>query len=66
MKFEIIRVSGVATGVGFIERLKDGSGQYSESVCETLYDTGNDEKDAERSEKWAKKICDALNKTLKP
>lgn len=64
MKFEIIRVSGVATGVGFIEKVNGGN--YSTSVCSTLFDTGNDEKDAERSEKWAKKICDALNKSLKP
>jgi hypothetical protein len=58
--FEIIIVSGVAVGVGFIERLKDGSGFYSEKICETLFDTGNDKRDAAESEKWAKKICDAL------
>ena len=60
-KFEIIRVSGIAMGVGFTENLPDGSGQYSEGICETLYDTGNDEKDAAESEKWAKIICDSLN-----
>lgn len=60
-KLEIIRVSGIATGVGFIEKLPDGSGFYSESICETLYDTGHDKKDAQQSEQWAKKICDALN-----
>jgi hypothetical protein len=64
-KFEIIRVSGVAVGVGFREKLKDGSGFYSENICETLYDTGNDEKDAAESEKWAKIICDALNNETK-
>lgn len=63
-KFEIIRVTGVATGVGFIERLNGG--EYSESVCSTLFDTGNDERDAEQSEKWTKQICDALNKQLNP
>lgn len=60
-KFEIIRISGVAVGVGFSEKLKDGSGFYSEKICETLFDTGDDEKDAAESEKWAKIICDALN-----
>jgi hypothetical protein len=60
-KFEIIRVSGVAVGVGFREKLKDGSGFYSENICSTLYDTGNDERDAEESEKWANIICKALN-----
>lgn len=62
-EFEIIRVSGIATGVGFIENV-DG-GQYSEEICETLYDTGNDEKDADESEKWANIICNALNKYYK-
>jgi hypothetical protein len=60
-KFEIIRVYGVAAGVGYKEMLKDGSGFYSENICSTLYDTGNDEKDAAESEKWARIICDALN-----
>lgn len=60
-KFEIIKVSGIVMGVGFIEKLPDGSGFYSESICETLYDTGHDKKDAQQSEQWAKKICDALN-----
>ncbi len=61
-KFEVTRISGIATGVGFIDRLKDGSGTYSEQVCETLYDTGDDKKDAAESEKWATIICEALNK----
>lgn len=61
-KFEVIRVSGIATGVGFIEVLKDGSGEYSESICITLYDTGNEKKDAKESEKWANVIREALNK----
>lgn len=60
-KFEIIRISGVAIGVGFQEVLQDGSGLYSESICETLYNTGNDKKDASASEKWAIRICNALN-----
>lgn len=60
IKFEIIRVSGIATGVGFIERTKIG--EYSESICSTLYDTGDDKKDAAVSEKWATIICNALNK----
>ena len=63
-KFEIIKISGIVMGVGFVERLADGSGTYSESICETLYTTGNDKKDAANSEKWAKKICDALNLQL--
>jgi hypothetical protein len=58
--FEIIRISGVATGVGFREKII--SGVFSEEICETLYDTGNDEKDAADSEKWANIICKALNK----
>jgi hypothetical protein len=62
-EFSIIRISGVATGVGFKEKLKDGSGFYSENICETLYDTGNDKEDAEQSEKWATIICNALNQT---
>ena len=64
-KFEIIRISGVAVGVGFIERVGGygkKSAEYSEKICETLFDTGNDKKDAAESEKWAKKICSALNK----
>jgi hypothetical protein len=60
-RFEIIRVSGVAMGVGFKDKFPDGSGFYSECICETLYDTGNDKKDAAESEKWAKIICDLLN-----
>lgn len=60
-KFEIIRVSSIAVGVGVKEKLKDGSGYYSENICSTLYDTGNDKKDAAESEKWAKVICEALN-----
>jgi hypothetical protein len=59
MKFEVIRISGVATGVGFAE--KTGKGAYLESICETLYNTGNDKKDAAESEKWATIICDLLN-----
>ncbi len=61
-QFEVIRISGITTGVGFSERMADGSGTFSEEICETLYDTGNDEKDAEESEKWANAICEALNK----
>lgn len=57
--FEVIRVSGIATGVGYVEKLQGGS--YSEEICETLYNTGNDEKDADESEKWANIICNALN-----
>lgn len=59
-KFKIIRVSGVATGVGFIIKIGKAV-QYSETVCNTLFDTGDDEKDARESEKWAKIICKALN-----
>jgi len=61
-KFEIIRISGIATGVGFVEHLKDGSGRFSKLICQTLFDTGNDKKDAAKSEKWANIICEALNK----
>lgn len=59
-KFEIVKVSGVAIGVGMTEKIKGGI--YSENICSTLYDTGNDEKDAEESEKWATAISKALNK----
>lgn len=63
-KFEVIRVSGIATGVGFVERKEHGF--YSEKICETLFDTGDDEKDAAESEKWATIIAFALNhKSLK-
>lgn len=61
-KFEVIRVSGVAMGVGFTVPLTDGSGSYSEHICETLYDTGNNEEDADESEAWATAISEALNK----
>lgn len=61
-RFEVIRISGVAMGVGFSERFQDGSGSYSENICGTMYDTGNDENDAEESEKWATIICESLNK----
>lgn len=60
-KFEIIRVSGIVTGVGFTAIIP-GEGTYSEQICSTLFDSGNDEKDAAESEKWAKIICEALNK----
>lgn len=63
-RFEVVRVSGVAVGVGFIDQLTDGSGTYSEKICETLFDSGNDEKDAAESERWATIICEALNKQL--
>ena len=59
-QFEIIRVSGIAMGVGFTKKVEGGS--YSESICETLFDTQNDKKDAAESEKWATIICNALNK----
>ncbi len=59
-QFEVIRVSGIATGVGFSEKTHGGT--FSEEICETLYDTGDDEKDAAESEKWANAICEALNK----
>jgi hypothetical protein len=62
MKYEVIRVSGIAVGVGF-NTVIPGEGTYSEKICETLFDTGNDEKDAAESEKWANIICNALNKT---
>lgn len=65
MKYSVIKISGVAVGVGFTEKLKDGSGFYSEKICETLFDTGQDKKDAAASEKWAKKICNALNSQSK-
>ena len=62
VKFDIIRITGVVMGVGFSEILPDGSGTYSEFICETFYETGNDKKDATESEKWATTICKALNK----
>lgn len=65
-KFEVIKISGVAVGVGFTEKLKDGSGFYSEKICETLFDTGNDKKDAAESKKWAINICNALNSVYNP
>lgn len=57
--FEIIRICGVAVGVGFVKYI-DGC-SYSEKICETLFDTGNDKRDAKESEKWANYICDILN-----
>jgi hypothetical protein len=59
VEFKIIRVSGVATGVGISGAF--GQGIFSESICETLYDTGNDKEDAMQSERWAQIICNALN-----
>ncbi len=59
-EFSVIRISGIATGVGFCEKVEGG--EFSESICETLFDTGDDDKDASESEKWATIICDALNK----
>lgn len=59
MKYKIIRISKIATGVGFVQNLPEG--QYSEKICETLFDTGNDKEDAANSEKYARLICDALN-----
>lgn len=65
MRFQLIRVSGVVTGVGFIEKVEGGN--YSTCVCSTLFDTGNDEDDAAKSEEWATIICHALNdKYYKP
>jgi len=58
-KFEIVKVSGVAMGVGLIEDRPEG--QYSETICNTLFDTGNDIEDAKQSELWARNICKALN-----
>lgn len=63
-EFNIIRISGVAVGVGFTQKLP--LVQLSEKICETLFDTGDDEKDAAESEKWAKIICDALNSIPSP
>lgn len=59
-KFELIKISGVVTGVGFNEETLIGT--YSETICQTLFDTGDDEKDAAESKKWAIMICNALNK----
>lgn len=61
-KFEIIRITGIAMGVGYKDQLPDGSGAYSQMVCGTLYETGDNKKDADESEKWANIICNALNK----
>lgn len=58
-KYKIVRISKIATGVGFIQNLPEG--QYSEKICETLFDTGNDKEDAANSEKYSRLICDALN-----
>lgn len=62
-KYEVIRVSGVAVGVGF-NTVIPGEGTYSEKICETLFDTGNDAHDAKESEKWANLICSLLNNQL--
>lgn len=64
MKYEVIKISGIVTGVGISEKMTGGI--YTENICQTLYDTGNDEKDAAESEKWETKICDALNKAESP
>ena len=65
VKYAVIRISGVAVGVGFSMAMP-GGGTYSEKICDTLFDTGNDQKDAAESEKWANIICNALNKTPTP
>jgi hypothetical protein len=59
-KFSVIKVSGIVTGVGFVEQLHP-SGTYAENICNTLFLTGNDDEDAANSELWASTICDALN-----
>lgn len=63
-KFKVIRISGIATGVGYSEKMLGGI--FGEEICETLFDTGNDKRDAADSEKWAKIICKALNKFYNP
>ncbi len=63
MRYEVIRISGIAVGVGF-NTVIPGEGTYSEKICETLFDTGNDEQDAKDSEKYANLICSALNNSL--
>jgi len=63
-KFQLVKISGVVTGVGFNQVVRGGT--HTEKICETLFDTGNDKADAADSEKWATKICDALNKLTKP
>ena len=65
-KYELIKISGVVVGVGFNQTFPDGSGTYSERICETLFDSGNDKRDAADSKKWATIICDALNKSDQP
>lgn len=59
-KFSVQYVSGIAMGVGISKKVEGGT--FTEMICETLYITGDDKKDAENSEKWAKRICEALNK----
>jgi len=58
-KFELIKISGVVTGVGFNETVLQGT--FSETICQTLFDTGDDKKDADDSKKWATIIYNALN-----
>ncbi len=62
-KFEVLKISGIVTGVGFTKKVPEG--EYSETICETLFITGDDKKDAKESKKWAKKIAKALNKLRK-
>lgn len=62
-KLELVKISGIVSGVGFTETFADGSGSYSEKICETLYDTGKDNKDAAESKKWANTIVTAVNNT---
>jgi hypothetical protein len=59
IEFKLIKISGVVTGVGF--SVKTNNGTYSEKICETLFDTGDDKKDADDSKKWATLICNLLN-----
>lgn len=62
IQYQVIRISGVAVGVGFVDH--SGEAAYSEKICETLFDTGNDKRDAKKSEKWANLICSLLNNQL--
>jgi hypothetical protein len=70
MTFEVVYVGGIALGVG-IKRDGDGAPPYPwtlhEMICNTILPRKKlarkeERKYARDAEKWAKRICDALNK----
>lgn len=59
-RFETIRISETVLGVGFKDETNEGT--YTNMICQTLYDTGDEEQDEINAEIWADNISLALNK----